>query len=72
MKSKRLDRTILLIGAGLTLVSFVAMSVRPFASGDMRVFDWIAVNSLLTVVGLAMLLGVAIAKLRRRFSRRPP
>lgn len=71
MKSTRLDRTILLIGAGLILVAFVAMNVRPFAFGDMRVFDWIAVNSILTVIGLAMVVGVGIATLRRRFGRRP-
>jgi hypothetical protein len=69
MKSKRLDRTVLLLGAGLIVVAFVAMNVRPFVFGDTRIFGWIAVNSILTALGLAMIAGVGIAKLRRRFGR---
>ena len=38
MKSKRLDRTVLLLGAGLIVVAFVAMNVRPFVYGDTRIF----------------------------------
>ena len=70
MTSKSLDRTFLAVGAGLILLAFVAMNVRPFAFGDMRVFDWIALNGILTAVGLSMVIGVGIAKLARRFRRR--
>jgi hypothetical protein len=70
MTSKTLDRTFLAVGAGLILVAFVAMNVRPFAFGDTRVFDWIAVNGILTVVGLSMVIGVGIANLRRKLRRR--
>jgi uncharacterized membrane protein len=70
MKSKRLDRPVLLVGAFLILVAFVAMNIRPFAFGDMRVFNWVAIQSVLTAVGLTMVIGVAIAKLGRRLRRR--
>jgi hypothetical protein len=71
MKFTRLERTCLLIGAGLLLLAFVAMNVRPFAFGDMRVFDWIGVNTILTLIGVAMIAGVGITNFRRRVRRDP-
>ena len=69
MRSKSLARTFLLIGVGLLVSSFVAMNIRPFAFGDMRVFDWIAVNSIVTVIGVAFVLGALVLRLVRRSDR---
>ena len=69
MRSRSLPRTFLLIGIGLIIPSFVAMSVRRYAFSDMRVFDWILVNSLLTVIGVAFVLGALVLRLVRRSDR---
>jgi hypothetical protein len=65
MRSRSLARTFLLIGVGLLLLSFVAMNLRPFAFSDMRVFDWVAVNGILTVIGAAFVLGALVLRLLR-------
>lgn len=69
MRSRSLARAFLLIGAGLLFASFVAMNIRPFAFGDMRVFDWVAVNSILTVIGVAFVLGALVLRLVRHSDR---
>ena len=65
MKSLRLDRTLLLIGLALILLSFIAMNMRPFGHGDMRVFTWIGANAIVTVIGVLFLLGAAAARIFR-------
>ena len=70
MNAQRLERAILLIGAGLILAAFVGMSIRPYDRGDMRVLDWVGLQGIVTAVGLTMVIGVGIAKAVRRFRRR--
>ena len=69
MKSRSLARTFLLIGIGLLVVAFAGMQIRPFAFSDMRVFDWVAVNGILTVIGVAFVLGALVLRLVRHSDR---
>jgi hypothetical protein len=69
MRSRSLGRTFLLIGLGLIFGSFVAMQFRPSALGDMRVFDWVAVNGILTVIGVAFVLCALAVRLFRHSDR---
>jgi hypothetical protein len=56
---------LLLIGLALIVLSFLAMNVRPFGHGDMRVFTWIGANAILTVIGVLFLLAAAAARIAR-------
>ena len=57
---------LLLIGLALIGLSFIAMNLRPFGHGDMRVFTWIGANAIVTVIGVLFLVGAAAAWIARR------
>ncbi len=59
----RILRLCAILGVGLIAISFVMANSRTFAPGDMRVFTWVLVASIILVIGCVLVLGAAIGAL---------
>lgn len=58
-------RALMLIGFGLILVGFAGMNFRPYAYGDTRVFNWLAVSGIISMAGVLLLVAMAVTAIVR-------